>query len=211
MRRCWPIPLPSGAVRLAVFSAVLLVLAVARPTGAQPESIEALAPGARVRVTTPDGVRTEGMLIALNDTLLVIDPDGPFRGRAEFDLRRLQQLERNPDPGRGDRAKLIGGLLGGAIGAILGARSAEGECSDSGTSWGPCFDSKDGALFGGALGAAAGGVVGWLVFGGDRWVPVALPEGLPPAGLPASSAPDSSLDSLSLSRSGWPQGDNRNR
>lgn len=197
----WHSLLPSRPACIVIALAVLHAPALARPLGAQQAETAPLAPGARVRLTELEGDRWVGRLLVLEDTMLVIDPDGLLFRRFRVDPRELEKLERAENPGARTRAPMAGLLLGAAAGAAVGALSVHDECTESG-GIGPCFDRGDGALLGALAGASVGVTLGRLVFGRDRWIPVPLPLA-PLVRSPAGAPREPSAASPPPSRPEW--------
>jgi len=136
--------------RIAVL--LIAVSMVPRVIGAQ-----AVAPGARVRVTHPgEGARLATMVALTADSLVVRWAGGSDTGRmaleqvTRLDVSRGMQ-RRNPAPRSG-----VGFLVGASIGLVAGASSGS-DCPSTGMI---CMSAGDAAvLVGGALGVV-GAVIG---------------------------------------------------
>jgi len=134
---------------------------------------QTVAPGARVRFSTPGEDRRTGTLVALTpDTLEV-----RVEGRASSTRLPLDQITRL-DVSRGREQHLmsragLGFVLGAGLGA-LGTAAVQSGCHPSGDQF--CFGTGDGALIGGIFYGAVGGVVG-LIAGAipsESWEKVSL-------------------------------------
>lgn len=170
--------------------------AVAQDSAAtHPDRSNQFIPGARVRVSTP-GTRHVGRLVRLTDTTVVVEPGFPSLYRflaadAHIDRRAITQVEISTTAKQRKVATALGVASGAATGAILGMASVHNPCTDASSTIGPCFNRGHGALFGAAIGAGVGWLVGRYVFGRDRWEPVSAvpPTPPPPPPSPGRSSP----------------------
>ena len=137
--------------------------------------LERLLPGARLRLTSPDGQRVERQLLSLGDSIVELrTPDGDATLRLSFDsLRAYRVVEVRAIPAWSRRigpASVIGGaLLGAAAGAIIHNRRKPSSAAVH----------RHGRLDDIASVASIGALVGWEVglqtLGRPRWRPVTLP------------------------------------
>jgi len=137
--------------------------------------LERLQPGARLRLTAPDGRRSEARLVTFRDSAvdLQVRSGAPVSSMTLTDLRALRAFEVRALPVH-DRRNEIGGLIAGAaLGAIIGAaihKDPRGGTADPDRpSRGERIATTAGA------GAFFGWYVGWRVLGRARWRPVTLP------------------------------------
>jgi hypothetical protein len=146
-----------------------------------PESATVLAPGARVRITTPDLPRERVVAVYSDtraDTLILMRYQGPRADSLLVPLRELQSIEVS----RGSRRRaLTYGIAGAILGAIGGGLwgnnatiPADGpEC----TFLCSTEPTRIGWYTGASIGLGVGGTLGAL-FGryvlGETWVPVSI-------------------------------------
>ena len=125
---------------------------------------EALAAGARVRVTADTGRAMTGNVLRLAADTLTITASGD--APRQFATSHLTSLEVSRGRNRTGWS-LSGALLGGLVGGVLGGASG-GHDDPTGLGAGAGFAA------GGIVGLLSGAIVGALV-APERWRPVALP------------------------------------
>jgi len=139
----------------------LCVAAAAYPCLASAQS-RPLAYGQTLRVVaTPDGAIHSGVLTLVAKDTVVLQHDGRQEWLALGRDDRVEVLRRSKSHA------LIGAALGAALGAGLGATSTQHWCNSRAFQAGPperCgLTATTGALVYGAVGLAAGGIVGSLI------------------------------------------------
>jgi hypothetical protein len=156
-------------VRGALTALLLAVFASPAPAQDSPLVPGALLPGALVRVTTAESIRHVGRLVAVNDTLLVIDPESILRPRERFDRRLLSRVEVKLPADRRAKATGIGALLGAAVGGAIGAGTFHDDCPGDSGGYGACIGRGQRTVAGAVAGAVVGGLIGRLVAQRDSW------------------------------------------
>ncbi|HZM16084.1 MAG TPA: hypothetical protein VFE28_08795 [Candidatus Krumholzibacteria bacterium] len=165
-------------VRLAGATYFLLLISVC-PLGAEAVGVGDLRPRDRVLVTRRgSSQKVEGHVVRVTlDTLYIVPTESSHDSEwPTQDIRELQKWS-----GRG--SSWAEGLLYGAIGAgVTGVvwGLATGETEDTaGNSEFDCESRSCRSLMGGALGAMAGGIAGFMIgafIESDRWETVEIPR-----------------------------------
>lgn len=131
-----------------------------------------LQPGARLRLTTPDGHQSKARLITLGESVLALrmGASPQLETLTLPELRALHALEVRAVPRWRKRASTISGLTGVVVGAVVGATGYRGRSAKF------ADESRSGyvaarASVGGLIGLA----VGHYVIGRARWRPVTIP------------------------------------
>ena len=136
--------------QIAVFVVAVLVLP-------QFISAQTLTPGSRVRVSYPDGGSRTGSVVALTaDTLELRATGSGYSTR--LPLVEVSQLEVSRGTKRHPRYAGVGALIGVTVGAVGGFAAGEDDCAKK---W-VCISRPGGALIGGAILGATGGVIGLI-------------------------------------------------
>jgi hypothetical protein len=171
-----PIHIPMVRARLSRLAAVVAVLAPTSMVRAQ--TVEAPAPGDRVRVTAPSvGInrRPAHLVTRRGDTLHLLLRGGP--DTVAIPVSAITRLEVSRGTHRPwARNGLVGLVAGAALGVVGAAMFVEDRQNCEGI--GLCGEEKGFAMFGmGLVGGITGGVVGVIVGASrpvDRWAPVRL-------------------------------------
>jgi len=160
-----------------------LALTLALPLGAAgAQGTPALAPGTRVRVTTPSNIRVVGTLEFVDSVTIVVRPENAAAAKLPRTPGTQVDISAGPGTCRTDRrgtCVIVGILAGAALGFGAG-KIAESQCDFCGGQIYPY------TLTGGAL---VGAIVGAVV-GGEHWKRAELPArvSLAPA-VPGASGP----------------------
>jgi hypothetical protein len=139
--------------------------------------LERLQPGARLRLTSPDGGRIEARVAVMCDSALDLrSVSGALPPTLSFtDLRAFRAVEVRAMPVWRERYSTIA-LVGGAVVGALAGAAMHDDGDDSGGS-GRGHQASLGEDV--AMGASLGGFVGWAtvryILGRVRWRPVTLP------------------------------------
>ena len=131
-----------------------------------------LQPGARLRLTTPDGRQSKARLITLGDSVVAlrIAASPQLETLTLPQLRALQALEVRAVPRWRKRVTTIGALTGVVVGAVVGATGYSGRSSKF------AEESRSGYVAARAsVGGLVGMAVGHYIIGRARWRPVSIP------------------------------------
>jgi hypothetical protein len=137
--------------------------------------LQRLQPGARLRVTSLDGQRSEAQLITLSDSAIELrTPSGApvITSMTLSDLRALRAFEVRAFPATNRRNEIGGLIAGAALGALIGA--VVHKDPPDGTGKARAGRGERIATTAGS-GALFGWYIGWRVLGRARWRPVTLP------------------------------------
>jgi len=147
-------------------------LLAAAPATAQTADPVPVGVGSRVRISTTEGPgthRVTGTLLAMDDRVIRIRPDGT---RTEVDVFRssIDVLEVSAGKTSRGKAALRGAAIGAALGVVIGLIGGEDNCGNR--SWDfACFERGEAAALGGLGFGLFGLGFGALLGGGhDRWV-----------------------------------------
>lgn len=136
--------------------------------------LDRLQPGARVRLTYPDGERTVASVLAVGDSALELRPAGSAAptSLSMAALRSLRAFEVRAQPRDHERFATVGLIAGAAIGTLVGF-AIHNSRDDSADERRPSAGDDIGSSA--ALGGFLGWSVGFYVLGRSRWRPVTLP------------------------------------
>ena len=168
--------LPERIARICALFALLVVL----PAELHAQSAPPLAPGDRIRISSPSvSVEHTGEFVRMDEETLVLKRDRTG-DTIRVALAEWPQLERSlPRAHAGETSLIYGGIgivVGGATGLLLG--HAIGEESRSATSSGCVLlcTRKDAMQAFGMMLGLAGGL--YAALSPHRWEPLTLPQGL---------------------------------
>jgi hypothetical protein len=137
---------------------------------ASAQSVQPVATGARVRVTTADNPSAVvGELVAVNDSALLVRRQVDSND-VSIPRSLVHRLEVSRGTSRGTSARR-GALIGLAIGGMVGFLAGE-DCSSEDFI---CFDRGSTAAIGMASGVSIGGLIGLVTGGAERWRDTAVP------------------------------------
>lgn len=160
-------------MRLNVLVLVAGIVTASLPAATLSAQQVGIAPGSRVRVSTPSLVAPliANFLEQRGDTLVFIE-DGSGRGVWPIPLSQIQRLETTGgESARSSTAVMRGAAIGGLSGFVAGALfAASVKPSDSGKTYDRLLTGAVGAAVGIGIGAFIGSRVK-----SERWVNVALP------------------------------------
>ncbi len=137
--------------------------------------LQRLQPGARLRLTSPEGQRSEAQVITVRDSAIDLraQSGAPVTSMTLSDLRALRAFEVKALP-LNNRRNEIGGLIAGAaLGALIAAAVHKDPNGGTANSDKPSREERIATTAG--AGAFFGWYIGWRVLGRARWRPVSLP------------------------------------